>query len=585
MPEHLERKVYAKGIAYVILALDLLPFVKPSSREKLYEIRGRDVFDEFVESLDLKGNCFERDDYYHELEKQGYELDIFNHILVKDNFAPTYRFNKACVEFSPLLHDNVQFKDVFLKAWRKWEFWFRLTRNGIIMIIMKLDIPPSRSLLEISKDVLWLQEPFDIQEAHNRLSELEDRARTGEDVKAKIESVQQFLAWVDDHLLIESDREHPTVVWPMAVEIIRQFVQACNNHLIFDGKNGFDIELSTQIARDTSPLRERYIIYHFNEITRYDREKKQYQQVEPKTILKDTNYSRLISALLEGVILEQRDNKKRLTEYFYPFHSEVAANRIAECDCSSWEDEFCVITQRGAAIYALPYEGHHIIFPSRRIRYADYWQCIIRGLEFLLETKVLAQVAEHITSQQLDEVLPFLRGSHRQIQAKRLKEISDNVSNEARLMAHLRTITVPHLISGASYAIAKFESFNWQTGVEKILAHAEANLKDLTSLLERYNDLELQTESQRTNEVGLAISFIFASLTLNLAILTLPSFIQDWQAQGQNQGYLSERFYYSALPLVGEGLVLFLVIVSIVAMTLSAFNLRRARVRRKTRLL
>lgn len=584
VPEHIEHEVDARGAAYVILALDLAPFVKPESREKLEYIRGRTVFDNFVESLNLKGSCFELDSRYLEIEKQGYELEIFNHVLVKDNFAPTYHINKELVRFAPHLRTNVQFKNVFLHVWDSWDFWFRLTRNGVIVIVMKLVIPQRKALVHISKDVLGVQVPFDMESARKKLTELETGfAYAGEDVAAKMASVNEFMAWVNERSLVDAEQDRPAVVWQMAVEVIRQFIQACNSHLHYDAPDGFDIDLTSEIERGVSnPLRERYTVFHFEEMTQYDRKSKKHNLIAPRNVLGNLDYVRSLSALLEGIILEGHSKEEGgERSLFYPVHSTIAANQLANCDCSSWEDEFCIITQRGTAIYSIPYEGHRVIFPSRRIQYSDYWQCIIRGLEFTVETKVLAQVAERATSELLDEALPMLRGNQMQGDPRRLQKFGDDVSNSARLMAHLRTITVPQLISRASYAIAKFELFNRQAGIEKILDHAEANVTDLTELIERYYDLELQIESQRSNEVALGISIIFASLTLNLGILSLPSFIQDWDTQGQIQGYLSKQFYYPILPIAGELLVLFLIFVSAVALTLGIQNLFRARRRRK----
>jgi len=583
MAEHLEHEVDARGAAYVILAVNLAPFVKTNSREKLEYIRGRSIFDDYLETLDLAGSCFERDQYYRDLEQQGYELEVFNQILVKDNFAPTYHLNKDRVEFPQHLLTNLQFKNIFLPVWNKWDLWLRLSRNGVITIVMKLAIPQRRALVHISRDVLGVQMPFDMESAFNKLDELKTGLdRTEEDIDTKIESVREFMAWVNERSMVEVEGKRPAVVWQMAVEVIRQFIHACNGHLRYDAKDGFDIELTSEIERGVAnPLRERYTVLHFEEMTHFDRKNKKHQPILPDNVMGNPDYARLISSLLEGVILEGTSHEKDEEKaYFYPVHSTVTANRVAQCDCSSWENEFCIIAQRSAAIYSPPYRGHHIIFPSQRIQYTDYWQCIIRGLEFAVESKVLAQVAERSTSEQLDEALPLLRGNQAQVHPRRLREFSDRVSNSARLMAQLRTITVPQLISRASYASGKFELFNRQTGIEKILAHAEANLQDLTELIERYYDLSLQIESQRTNELGLGLSIIFASFTLNLGILTLPSFIQDWDTQGQVSGYLSKQFYYPILPLVGEVLVLLLILISIVALILGIQNLVRARRRR-----
>ena len=64
MSANLEHEVDARGSAYIILALDLAPFVKPSSREALEHIRGGGIFDDYLESLNLNNSSFARDSNY-----------------------------------------------------------------------------------------------------------------------------------------------------------------------------------------------------------------------------------------------------------------------------------------------------------------------------------------------------------------------------------------------------------------------------------------------------------------------------------------------------------------------------------------
>src|SRR5947209_4105169 len=131
MTQRLEQEVDATGAAYVILTLDLGAFVTPQSHDTLLQLRGRKEFDQFLDALRLDDPRFERDDHYTQIEHRGYELGVFNRILAEDNFAPTYRLVKDKVGFPPELENNVQFKDRFLKVWKKWDFWFRLSSNGI----------------------------------------------------------------------------------------------------------------------------------------------------------------------------------------------------------------------------------------------------------------------------------------------------------------------------------------------------------------------------------------------------------------------------------------------------------------------
>jgi hypothetical protein len=587
MPQRLEHEVDARGSAYVILALDLAPFVKPQCRERLELLRGTHVFDEFLESLQLQDPRFERDGRYQDLEQQGYELGIFNQILTQDNFAPTYRLCKDSVVFPSHLRDNLQFKNRFLPVWDKWSFWLRLSSNGVVTIVMKRDFSERRALVHISRDVLGLQEFFDMDSARAKLAELQDGlTEPEEEIEAKIDSVREFMEWVSEHSLHGTEQERPAVVWQMAVEVIRQFIEACHGHLCSDGDSrprDFDLELTADIERnEPESVRERYTVFNFYEMTHFSHKEKKHRILPPVEVLTDQGYARLASCLLEGVILEQVGEGGRSKAHFYPVHSSTYADGLARLDCSTWEDEFCILTERSAIIYCRPREQNRAIFPSRRIQYADYWESLIRGIEFGVETKVLVQLAEQATASYLGEALPLLRGDQR-LNQKHLQRVDACAANAARLIAHLRTITAPHLIAQASYAVDKFDLLIKQAGIPQILEHAEANLADLTSLLQRNHDLLLQIESQRMNELALAISVIFTGLTLSLGILALPSFIADWEQQ--SRGYLSNRSYYPYLSWVGEILVISLALVGTLALVWSGINFVRVRRRRKPHIL
>ena len=524
LADHLEHEIDARGTVQLILSLDLLPFVDPASRRRMDEIRGRAIFDDYLESLKV-GPRFERDVHYTELEKQGYELGVFNQILVKDNFAPTYRLRNDLIQFPEFLSKNVQFRDKFMPVWNKWEFRLRLTRNGIITVIMKLDVPKRKRLILLSRDVMGLQIAFDMIEARRILVELEKNSSNADsESNTKRDLLREFIKWVDDHSLLETEQDYIPVIGPLAVFVIRQFIASVGGYLKYENPNGFDIKLTNKIEMAVgSPLREEYTIFQLDEITQFDRETRKNKVIAPRKILEQPEYAQLISALLEGIVIERRSTEKNQSKsYFYPEHSATNIDHVLDCDCSSWADEFCIINQRSAAIYSsFPMEKEQVVFPSRTICYQDYWRCINRGLEFLLETKVLAQVAERTTYEKLDDALQLLRNNHQTPKSQELLALSNDAGNMARLMSHLRTITVPQITSRASYAVEKFEFFNQQTGIEKILAHAETNLRDLTDLMKRYNDLSLQIESQRTNEVALAITIV-ASLSLSLGVLNFP---------------------------------------------------------------
>ena len=84
------------------------------------------------------------------------------------------------------------------------------------------------------------------------------------------------------------------------------------------------------------------------------------------------------------------------------------------------------------------------------------------------------------------------------------------------------------------------------------------------------------------NELALAISIIFAGLTLSLGILALPSFIADWEQQ--RAGYLSHYWIYPYLSRIGGILVILLAISGAMAFALAIFTFFRVRRRRKPHL-
>ncbi|MBV7332607.1 CorA family divalent cation transporter [Chloroflexi bacterium TSY] len=331
------------------------------------------------------------------------------------------------------------------------------------------------------------------------------------------------MQWVQNHSLVDFEDENPPVLWQMAVEVVWQFVDSCKGRL-HDPHNGSPIDLRLRPRPDfyeSGGLRDQYTVFYFEELSELDRKAHRRNWLRPSDV-RGAAHVQTISSLLEGVLLKGKST------YYYPAHSPDYLSEIACWDKSSWEDELCILGDRCAVIY--PYtrkSSHQIVFSSTQVSYTDYWDSILRGIEFGLEIRLLAQLAKQLTESYLSDALVLLRGDEG-LDKRNLRKFDTRTTNAARLIAHLRTITAPNLIAQANYAVAKFELFMNQTGVPLFLAHAESNLADLTSLLERNHNLYLQIESQRLNEMALIISAIFASLTMLLGILGLPSFIADW---------------------------------------------------------
>lgn len=563
--ERLEQEVSAQGAAYVILALDFGAFVEPASYDRLLDLRGRKEFNKYLQNFDLQDARFEREDYYKRVEQRGYELGVFNRILAEDNFAPTYRLVKEQVSFPEELLNNVQFKDKFLKVWNKWQFWLRLSSNGIITIILKLDLIRPRELIFLSRDVMGLQGNFDMDSARAKLAELRAVESNGAN-RERIQSILQFMAWVQRHAMVDIERESPAVVWQMAVEVVRQFVDACRGSLANqDDRLPFKLKLREEPDRSgAGSLREKYTVFYFDEMGHYDWSSKQRRVITPAEVLED-GYATTLAGLLEGIIIRGK------RDYFYPRHNSSCVQDIIARNKSSWQDELCILSDRSAIIY--PYmikQSREVVFSSHHIDYAKYWECVLRAIEFGVETRLLVQLTKQMTSSYLAEALPLL-GSNGTTPPNNLQKFDFQAANAARLLAHLRTITSPHIIAQASYAVNKLELFMIETGIPNILNHAEANLNHLKLLIDSNHDSHLQNQSQRLNELTFVISVIVGGLTLGLAILMLPSFILDWE--GERHGFLASRWYYPYLSYIGEILVAILLALGLFLIILAAIRL------------
>lgn len=565
----IEHKTQCRGKAYVILALDLGIFVERGFRAELLSLRGRKEFDNFLEGLSLNDPRFERDESYKQIEHRGYELGVFNRILAEDNFAPTYRVNKAAFKLPPQLLNNVQFKERFLKVWNRWDIWFRLSSNGVITIILKIHYPRLQRLIDVSRDVMGLQGNFDMESARQKIAELET---LGSGQEGRISSVRQFMDWVEAHALVDIEQENPPVLWQMAVEVVQQFVDACGGRLRCT-ENGYPFDLQLTPRPDyysMGGLRDQYTLFYFEEVSTIDPADHKRKVLLPSQLL-EAEHAQSMCGLLEGVLLRGKNT------YYYPTHSPTYIRELGAWDKSSWADELCVLSDRCAIIYPFNRKpSHELVFSSRQTAYDDYWNSVLRGIEFGVETRLLTQLTKQITAKYLADALLDLRGQ-KGLDRHYLRMYDLRASNLARLTAHLRTITTPSLIAQASYAVSKFELFMQQTNVPLFLEHTEANLSDLNALLERNHNLYIQAESQRLNELALIVSAIFASLTMFLGFLTLPSFFADWDDASALAG---RRWYYPYLPGAGEAIVILLLLLGVAAFVYMLFRWFTLRSRR-----
>jgi hypothetical protein len=183
------------GNAYVILALDLAAFVADDSLDNFQQIKGQKFFDYYLEELPesvCKGP-FSVSDEYRKREQSGYGIGVFNRVLAEDNFAPTYAVAKEKIEFPSHLLNNVQFKDRFLPVWNRWDFRVRISSNGVVTLILHLNIPKYREIELAAQDVMGLHHYFDMANALERRKEFQANLKLNELLPEQREAIEQRL--------------------------------------------------------------------------------------------------------------------------------------------------------------------------------------------------------------------------------------------------------------------------------------------------------------------------------------------------------------------------------------------------------
>lgn len=551
------------GDAYVILALDLAAFVKDDSLNSFQQIKGQKFFDQYLEKLpkNVCKGAFDVSEAYRKREQSGYGFGVFNRVLAEDNFAPTYTVRKDEIEFPPHLLDNVQFKDRFLPVWKRWGFHLRVSSNGIVTLILHLNIPKYREIELAAQDVMGLHYYFDMANALERRNEFQANLGSNslsstqkESVKQKIDSIEQLMAWVQERSMNQLEDDKSPVVWQMAVEVMRRWIQTIDGCISFTDEAGTAWKINLNLHPRSGTLREIFTTYILTSIRDRKNPSSLSAGLSPQEILSAPTYQQIIAAVTEGALLHGRK------DYTLPVHNPQTANGLMEKNLATWDKELCIITDKNAFIYYRPLDKQKVAFSSREVSYEDYWLTILRLMEFGLEVKMLALLLEKQTANALVSRLSRKWQTVKGTSTFSTDDISVQLLNTSRLLAHTRSLSSAPIVGQASYAIRKYEFLLRSFGVPEILAHAETNLESMSRLFERNIDLELQLEGQTVNETALAFSLVFASVTLAMGFLALPSFLADWQTQNP---FLETFWFYPYFGWIGVGIVILLSFISV----------------------
>ena len=495
-------------------------------------------------------------------EKVGFLTGVFRDLWFEEHYTPAYLLDKSKIVFPTHLHQNFQFKKLFLDVWKNWEVIARPTPTGMFVVTLRREYKKARSLLEIASDVVGLQMAFDIPGAKVWLRSL----KADEGMRAaKEQSVRQLLEWLGaDHWASHAESNglgYAPVQWQLAMLVCRHFVMEL---LGSEGRYSFAIDTGERInlqvpdPSTSPPLHDSYVIYHFDELLAL-RELVEGAQlapneaegghhpsshilVRPPEIRRSPAIQHELAALVEGAILRRQRGRTKPGESAarFPRHKARYIEEVLQNDVASWDDELCLLTPR-AAIIIPSWEAQRdellvstLPAVTSRISYRLYWEALERLVEFLLEVRVLAQVVEHSSSVALQRLtlalhhhrLDVVSGELR-MESSRLVILVNEAGNLSRLVALCQALSNPHAWTRAEYALTKASHLLDQVGVPILLEHSQRNVNNITDLINHLDELYLAALSERSSRQTFWVTLGISSLSLAIIVYSLPSFWAD----------------------------------------------------------
>lgn len=520
----------ATGTIHVSLILNFRHFVMREHKAEFDHSRGNQEYETALDQLVQCITAFNQDSAARfiipEDEKQlrriMADLNIFRYEAAKATFSPIYQLraeNSSMIseaEVSSTLGNRVttaeyaHFVSGLQEEWRKWDRKsLQLTRDGLIHVRLEQDFR-ERGLLYVSRRVMGLER---------------DPAQVSDN------SLRTFREQLDR-----------SIQWEIAFALVEMFIKTCLKQM--DGSEeyyalpgllqlrlvpGGEGDAGAEREAPVYPLHDRYVLYEFTKLCdcrEFDENGKLKHNLMTSVALQDrSDYGRGIHALLEGILVDENSGPG---QWQFPDVTEKDIQTMLDDDLSSWDHELCLLSRDNGVVYyhlwqpdaCLPQDNqdncqqcelchsmmgdrfHQLHFMYRpNIRYKDYWRCIIRGLQYILELRLLArllatnsttsleQIAEH-------EIRPVADQLHDPRFIANIAELRRRVATNTRLLAHLRDVTTPLFIARADYAARKFDYFINISGFEKTLLNASEDIRAINTFLQHFDALLVQREAE-----------------------------------------------------------------------------------------
>lgn len=628
----------------MILVLNMRRFIDPNYGQIFENIRGSRVFAEvlrtqWAQSLQASGTFVpvgqhvagESAEARMSTDEVGFITGIFRQNMLEEYGTPTYHLQKDQIRFSDALLENLQFKELFLDAWRRWEIYVRPTMTGMFVVRLTRHYAKATPIMAVASDVVRLQMAFDLPSATQRLRELElSYGSDRETLQQKQATIHAFLDWMgSDQQDVETRPEYVPVQWKLAMEVCRLLVKDVDLHIPLRDN---PIPLHMPKRTTSTPLHDSYVMYHVDELTalalvvnkarqaalteRGDgdgaaqpvtaapADDRRQMLVTAEDIRHSEEIQRHLVYLIEGAILERTHRRpqpdtaarpkaqSRKRNRYFPIHRPAYVEALLMQDRATWNDEICLLAPRAAVIIPSHRSREDELFISNfsattgKVMYTWYWEALERMLEFTIEIRVLAQLMERSSAEtmqtfveELGKIRSEMFRQSTRMEYSAMVPLIRQIANLSRIVGICQGLSNPNVWSRAEYAVEKARHLLSQQGVPLLLEHAERNVGNLTSLLDHVDELYLAEVSERSNQQTFWLSSVLAALSLSITLFALPSFwadIADLESKAPQASGLS---VVPVVAAVGDVLAPLLIVVSLLIALTAAWRALRFRAR------
>lgn len=458
-----EYSLRVTGAVRLVLVINLGSFVVDADADTFRHLRGSEAFAAALRALAPRAP-FGLDEAARALEQDAYALRIFRSRLLYNHFFPTYR-----VPWDNEL--RARLKAMGAADTHRWQCWtsrIRLTRNGLAVITLEQELE---------------QVPL-------------------------IDCTAQVLELPGRHAGATQDQ------WTLGMLILAAFLDSLGHQISIPQPGGsLTVRFSpTSSVKHTLRL-DRYVIYTFRKIEQHGR------LIQPDELKRE--HAATLASFMEGALVECECERR------YPRYASAQARALVESDVSSWDEELCLFTGESALIYC-PLLGRGLAYVGGPLgldahAYGAYWAGIVRGIEHLVVFRSEAQQAERRTTGLLSQIPELTRnvndGNLDANDIAVIDHLAAGLSDIFDSLPEMRSMAVSTSAFRADYVRRKFEVLMRELAIAETLDLVNTNVEQLNFFLSYYNDMRLQWQGNRTNNLGvlLAVVVLFMAISSFLA--------------------------------------------------------------------